>query len=64
MTIFPNLEQNLPMPSSINFNVILDWILVSSLTYFKPTNVVEVNVLLSKMNKLHVCLIHFLHDFY
>ena len=28
-------EQDLPMPSSINFNLILDLNLVSSLTYFK-----------------------------
>ena len=48
---FPILEQNLPMPSCINFNVILDLNLVSSLTYFKHTTVDEVNVLLSKMNK-------------
>ena len=48
---FPILKQNLPMPSSINFNVILDLNLVSSLTYFKHTTVDEVNVLLSKMNK-------------
>ena len=48
---FPILEQNLPMPFSINFNVILDLNLVSSLTYFKHTTVDEVNVLLSKMNK-------------
>ena len=48
---FPILEQNLPMPSSIHFNVILYLNLVSSLTYFKHTNVDEVNVLLSKMNK-------------
>ena len=39
------------MSSSIHFRVILDLTLVSSLTYFKHTNVVEVNVLLSKMNK-------------
>ena len=39
------------MPSSKNFNVILDLNLVSSLTYFKHTTVDEVNVLLSKMNK-------------
>ena len=32
---FPILEQNLPMPSSINFNGILGLNLVSSLTYFK-----------------------------
>ena len=37
------------MSSSINFNVILDLTFVSSLTYFKHTN--EVNVLLSIMNK-------------
>ena len=48
---FPILEQNLPMPFSINFNVILDLNLVSSLTYFKHTTVDEVNVLLSKMDK-------------
>ena len=48
---FPIIEQNLPMPSSINFNGILDLNLVSSLTYFKHTIVDEVNVLLSKMNK-------------
>ena len=47
---FPILEQNLPMPSSIHFNGILDLNLVSSLTYFKHTTV-DVNVLLSKMNK-------------
>ena len=48
---FHILEQNLPMPSSINFNVILDLNLVSSLTYFKHTTVDEVIVLLSKMYK-------------
>ena len=39
------------MPSSIHFNVILDFDLVPSLTYCKPTNVDEVNLLLSKINK-------------
>ena len=48
---FPILEQDLPIPSSIHFNAILDVTLVSSLTYFKHTNIDEVNVLLSKMNK-------------
>ena len=48
---FPILEHNLPIPSSIHFYVILDLNLVSSLTYFKHTNLDEVNVLLSKMNK-------------
>ena len=48
---FPNLEQNLPSPSSINFHAMLDVNLESSLTYFKHTNIDEVNVLLSKMNK-------------
>ena len=48
---FPNLEQNLPSPSSINFHAMLDVNLESSPTYFKPTNIDEVNVLLSKMNK-------------
>ena len=48
---FPILEQDLPFPSSIHFNVILDVNLESSLTYFKHTNIDEVNVLLSKMNK-------------
>ena len=45
------MEQDLPIPSSINFNAILDVNLGSSLTYFKHTNIDEVNVLLSKMNK-------------
>ena len=48
---FPNLEQNLPSASSIHFHAILDVNLESSLTYFKHTNIDEVNVLLSKMNK-------------
>ena len=48
---FPNLEQNLPSPSSINSHAMLDVNLESSLTYFKHTNIDEVNVLLSKMNK-------------
>ena len=48
---FPILEQNLPMPSSIHFNGILDLNLVSSITYFKHTTVDEVNVLLYRMNK-------------
>ena len=48
---FPILEQDLPFPSSIHFNAILDVNLESSLTYFKHTNIDEVNVLLSKMNK-------------
>ena len=48
---FPILEQNLPMPSSINFNGILDLNLVSSLTYFNHTPVDEVNILLSRINK-------------
>ena len=39
------------MPSSIHFNAISDVNLESSLTYFKRTNVYEVNVLLSKINK-------------
>ena len=39
------------MPSSIHFNAILDVNLEYSLTYFKHTNVDEVNELLSKMNK-------------
>ena len=39
------------MPCSIIFSVILDVNLESSLTYFKHTNVKEVNVLLSKINK-------------
>ena len=43
---FPILEQIIPMPSSIHFNVILDLNLVSSLTYFKHTTVDEVNVLI------------------
>ena len=47
---FPNLQQNLPSPSSINFHAMLD-VKESSLTYFKHTNIDEVNVLLSKMNK-------------
>ena len=54
---FPILQQNLPMPSSIHFYVILDLNLVSSLTYFKHTDVDEVNVLLSKMNKT-ICMFH------
>ena len=33
---FPILEQDLPMPSSIHFNAILDVNLESSLTYFNP----------------------------
>ena len=48
---FPILEQDLAIPSSIHFNAILDVNLESSLTYFKHTNIDEVNVLLSKMNK-------------
>ena len=48
---FPILEQDLPFPSSIYFNVILDVNLESSLTYFQHTKIDEVNVLLSKMNK-------------
>ena len=48
---FPILEQDLPMPSRINFNAILNVNLEYNLTYFKHTNVDEVNVLLSKMNK-------------
>ena len=60
---YPILEQNLRMPSSIYFNLILDLKLVSSLTYFKPTTVGEVNVLLSKMNKT-TCMFDFLHYFY
>ena len=48
---FPILEQDLPFPSSIHFNAILDVNLESSLTYFKHTNMDEVNVLLSKINK-------------
>ena len=44
-------ENFLPFPSSIHFNAILDVNLESSLTYFKHTNIDEVNVLLSKMNK-------------
>ena len=48
---FPILEQDLPMSSSMNFNAILDVNLESSLTYFKHTNVDEVNELLSKINK-------------
>ena len=58
------LEHDLPIPSSIHFNAILDVNLESSLTYFKHTNVDEDNVLLSKITKLHVCLIHFLPDYY
>ena len=38
------------MPSSIYYNAILDLNLKSSITYFKYTNVDEVNVLLSKTN--------------
>ena len=48
---FPILEQDLPIPSSIHINAIFDVNLESSLTYFKHTNIDEVNVLLSKMNK-------------
>ena len=48
---FPILEQNLPMPSCIHFNVILDLNLLPSLAYFKHTSVDEVNVLLCKINK-------------
>ena len=48
---FPILEQDLPIPSSIHFNAILDVNLESSVTYFKHTNIDEVNVLLSKINK-------------
>ena len=48
---FPILEQDLPFPSCIHFNAILDVHLESSLTYCKHTNIDEVNVLLSKMNK-------------
>ena len=48
---FPNLVQNLPSASSIHFHAMLDMNLESSLTYFKHTNIDEVNVLLSKMNK-------------
>ena len=48
---FPNLEQNLPSPVSINLHAMLDVNVESSLTYFKRTNIDEVNVLLSKMNK-------------
>ena len=47
---FPSLEHDLPIPFSIHFNSILDVNLVSSLTYFKHTNVYKFNVL-SKMNK-------------
>ena len=43
---FPNLEQTLPC-----FHAMVDVNLESSLTYFKHTNIDEVNVLLSKMNK-------------
>ena len=43
-----NEDERKVIPSSIHFNAILD---VSSLTYFKHTNIDEVNVLLSKMNK-------------
>ena len=49
---FPILEQDLPFPSSIHFNANLDVNLESSRTYFKHTNIDEVNVLLSKMNKI------------
>ena len=48
---YPILEQDLPIPSSIHFNAILDVNLESSLTYFKHTIADEVNVVLSKMNK-------------
>ena len=48
---FPILEQNLPIPSSIHFNAILDVNLESSVTYFEHTHIDEVNVLFSKMNK-------------
>ena len=48
---FPILEEDLPIPTSIHFNAILDVKLETSLTYFKHTNIDEVNVLLSKINK-------------
>ena len=48
---FPILEQDIPIPFSINFKAILDVNLESSLTYFKHINIDEVNVFLSKMNK-------------
>ena len=60
----PILEQNLPMPYNINFNVILDLNFVSSLNYFKHTNVDEVNVLLSKINKTKCMFDPFPNDFY
>ena len=44
---FLNLEQNIPCPSCINFHGIVYVNLKSSLTYFKHTNIYEVNVLLS-----------------
>ena len=44
------LEQDLPIPSSIYFNAILDVNLESGLTYFKHTNIDQINVLLSKIN--------------
>ena len=40
---FPILEQDLPFPSSTHFNAILDVNLESSLSYFKHTNIDEVN---------------------
>ena len=48
---FMIFEQDLLIPSSIHFNAILYVNLESSLTYFKHTNIDEVNILLSKMNK-------------
>ena len=51
---FPILEQDIPIPSSVNFNAILDVNLESSLTYFKHTNIDEVNVLLSKNEQTYM----------
>ena len=61
---FPNLEQNLPSLSSISFHAMLDVNFESSLTYFKHTNIDEVNVLLYKMNKTTCMFDPFLPDYY
>ena len=61
---FPILEQDLPIPSSIHFNAILGMNVESSLTYFNHTNIDEVYVLLSKMNKTTCMFDPFLPDYY
>ena len=51
ISLINNYEPIYSMPSSIHLNVILDLNCVSSLIYFKHTDVDEVNILLSILNK-------------